>query len=184
MGQGTSTAASGGDTGGTGIGMQLIGSLFGSGQGAQGSYGMSYAGDATMAPGEYGMSMGQGQAGPDMWSRIGTLLQDPQVQQSLKGVSDTAQHIGKAINSADKIPPPAAQMIQQAISSQGGAQGRISGMGDIPAFSPPQAAALLHSMGISVGGSSDARGGGAGFGLPFGAAPAAPPPMPNNPSEY
>lgn len=109
-------------------------------------------------------------------------LQDPK---TISAIGDSISKFGSFMGAANKLPPQLGQMLQ---AQTGGADatvgGRISGMGDIPMFSPQEAASLLHSMGISLGASSAAGGGGGGFGIPMGGPPPTVPPMPNNPSRY
>lgn len=111
-------------------------------------------------------------------------LQDPK---TISAIGDSISKFGSFMGAANKLPPQIGQMLQAQVgggSADAAAGGRISGMGDIPLFSPQEAGQILRNMGISLYGNSNIQGGGAGFGVPLGTAPAAPPPMPNNPSRY
>lgn len=166
MGQGTNGGGSSEGSGGGGMGMGLLGSLFGGGG----------SNNSQVAQQAYSVD------NPGLMTQIRQGLSDPKTMQSL---GSTMQQLGKTIGAANDIPAPAAQMLKQVMNQSQPVQ-RISGLGDMPAFSPTEANSILQNMGISVGGNSNIRGGGGGFSVPFGSAPAAPPPMPTlpNPARY
>ena len=114
------------------MGMGLLGSLFG---------GSGGGGNAQVAHQAYAVD------NPSLMAQLRQGLSDPQTMQAL---GSTMQQLGKTVGAANDIPAPAAQMLHQVMNQSQPTQ-RISGLGDMPTFSPTEANAILQSMGIHPG---------------------------------
>lgn len=160
MGQGSTPSGGEGAQGG-GMGLGLLGSLFGGGSQSQQGYAAGQAARADLGqPVMYGGNPGSGFSDPSMGggsqqgllSRLGQILQDPEV---LKALGDTTKHLGNTIAAGNKIPGHAAAMLQQAMGGQSPQVSQTAGsgpfVGDIPNFSPEQAQTILQAMGIPGG---------------------------------
>lgn len=147
MGMGSESSAAGGGTGG-GMGLGLLSGLFG----AIGGSGSGQTSPSTTPYYIENPNVGHGGPGPDLWAKIGQVLQDPEV---LKALGNTTKNLGSTIGAANEIPPHAAIMLNEAIKGSGQQASPTTGsgpfLGDIPNFTPQQAQTLLQAMGIPGG---------------------------------
>src|SRR5437870_1114743 len=104
----------------------------GSGSGAEGGTGFSFAG-AGGAPAEGSAPIaGSGTSpGPGLVSQLMTLLKNPEV---IKAIGQTGKDFGTLMGSAQKLPPELRQMFQQVVS---GGQGQGQARAPHPAATGP-----------------------------------------------